>query len=476
MNEVENQVGDKVFVLKKKYIVILSVIAAAFMIVAAWVFSPSSSKEISIFFAGAESGAVVVRDDRLSDIALEGKSVASVRYSGNKSSAAVLMSEGASYTLYYTDGRKRTKIADSCTNDYAVSPDGRKVMYCNDEKGLYIYDVQSRKSVAVDTQVNKFCISPTGKSAVYTKSDSTEETMYLYTGSSPVKMTAAYTPLAVSDDGEFVFALKSDNSLYVLDKNGNVTSKICSGVSSDKFYITQDMKSIVFNDGSYTYISQDGKSRVRLIPHKAVPVFDGTAASVDSGSLTAYISSLTDIFYSAADENSSCSLFFIDKNFNRTDIAGNVTRFVKTGAQSVVYLSSDGKISRYEKGRTETVAASAADMLTDSKGKYIYYTDAAQTLYVVKKNAPVLLANGVDKMYMTHDDILLFVMTDSRLYSVRKDRSAVLEDENVYGCLCKQNATFYVKNYSSHTGRFELYSADSGADFRQIHENISDII
>ncbi|MBR5496608.1 MAG: hypothetical protein IKV76_01325, partial [Clostridia bacterium] len=286
----------------------------------------------------------------------------------------------------------------------------------------------------------------------------------------------SYTPLAVSDDGEFIFALKSDNSLYVLDKNGNVTSKICSGVSADKFYITSDMKSIVFNDGSYTYISQNGKSRVRLIPHKAAPVFSGVQVAVDSGSLTVVVSSLTDIFYSAADENGSCSLFYIDKNFNRTDVAGNVTRFIQTGTQNIVYLATDGKIIRYEKGRIETVASGAADMLSDSNGKYVYYTDATQTLYVVKKNAPLLLASGVDKMYITQDDILLFVMTDGRLYSVRRDNNAAFENENVYGCVCNQTATFYVRNYSSHTGKFELFASDSGTNFRQIHENISNII
>ena len=476
MSEVENQSGEKVFVLKKKYVAVFAAVVAVVIIIVSVIFSGPSDKQISIFYTGAESGAVIVRDDSLSDVVLSGKSVASVRYAENKSAAAVLMSEGASYTLYHTDGRKGEKIAANYTNDYAVSPDGRKVMYCDAEKGLYLYDSKSKKTVAVDTQVKKFCLSPSGKAAVYTKSDTAEETMYLYNGSDSVQLAAVYTPLAVSDDGEFIFALKSDNSLYVLDKNGNVTSKICSGVSADKFYITSDMKSIVFNDGSYTYISQNGKSRVRLIPHKAAPVFSGVQVAVDSGSLTVVVSSLTDIFYSAADENGSCSLFYIDKNFNRTDVAGNVTRFIQTGTQNIVYLATDGKIIRYEKGRIETVASGAADMLSDSKGKYVYYTDATQTLYVVKKNAPLLLASGVDKMYITQDDILLFVMTDGRLYSVRRDNNAAFENENVYGCVCNQTATFYVRNYSSHTGKFELFASDSGTNFRQIHENISNII
>ncbi|MBR5497440.1 MAG: hypothetical protein IKV76_05610, partial [Clostridia bacterium] len=118
MSEVENQSGEKVFVLKKKYIAVFAAVAAVVIIILSVIFSGPSDKQISIFYTGAESGAVIVRDDRLSDVVLSGKSVASVRYAENKSAAAVLMSEGASYTLYHTDGRKGEKIAANCTNDY----------------------------------------------------------------------------------------------------------------------------------------------------------------------------------------------------------------------------------------------------------------------------------------------------------------------------------------------------------------------
>ena len=84
MSEVENQSGEKVFVLKKKYIAVFAAVAAVVIIILSVIFSGPSDKQISIFYTGAESGAVIVRDDRLSDVVLSGKSVASVRYAENK--------------------------------------------------------------------------------------------------------------------------------------------------------------------------------------------------------------------------------------------------------------------------------------------------------------------------------------------------------------------------------------------------------
>lgn len=471
----ENETGKKVFLLKKKYLVLIAVVLAVVTAAALILFTASSSDELNIFYSGAQTGAIVVRNGRTADGVLTGKSVSSVRYSLDKSDAAVLMSEGSAYTLYYTDGKNNSKISSGCTNDYVISLDGKKVMYSDSEKGLYIFDAKTKKTVSVDTQVGSFCLSPSGDTAVYVKNESPEAKMYIYNGSVSKALPVVYTPLSVSDDGNFIFAVNGENSLYVLDGNGNVTSKICSSVSADKFYISADVSGIVFSDGSYTYISQQGKSRVRLMSYNAVPVNAG-GVTCDSGSITSVCDSLVDVFYSVTDENSTETLFYFDSDCNRSDVAGNVKNYVITGTQSLVYLDAEGKIYRYVKGRTEFVVSGAAEMLCDSKGKYIYYRDAAHNLYAVKQTAPVLLSNGFEKMYITNDDVLLFVMADGRLYSVEKDRNAKLSDENVYGCICGQSVTFCVKNYNAHTGKFELYVSLSGDNFRLIHENISNIV
>lgn len=476
MNENEKQVEKKVFLLKKKYIIAAAVSVIVIFIIVLAALSGSSADSISLFYSGAETGAVVVLGDREADFVLSGKSVASVRYSENKECAAVLMSDAASYTLYHTDGKKYSKL-ESCTNDYVISLDGSKVMFCDSSGGLYIFDVKKNKSVLVDKRVNKFCLSPSGTSAVYTKTVDSVENLYIYSGSKSQQIADGYIPLAVSDDLGYIYVLKSDDSLYMLDKSGNVTSKICSGVSSDKFFFSGDMKDVVFSDGSYTYISHEGKSRVRLIPHKAAPSQTATAeVFCDSGSLSSVYDSLTDIFYYSVDENGTRTLFFIDNSSGRTDVAGNVTEYYFTGKESLVYIDADGKIYRYEKGEATLVISGASDMMCDGSGKYIYYTDPAQDLYVIKKNAPLLLASGVEKMYMTSEDVLLFVMTDGRLYSAENDDAVMLVDENVYGCITGLSSAFYVKNYSSQTGKFELYASDGDADFELINENISSIV
>lgn len=478
MNErAEGQILDKVFVLKKKYIVIAVFALVLIFICVLLSISADATDEISLFYSSSQQGVAVVKGDTPAKEVMQGKSMSSVRYSQNKSHAAVLMSEGSSYTLYFTDGKKCIKIADKCTNNYVISYDGRKVVYMDSSDTLYIADSKDGKSTVIDTNAVSFCVSPSAKAVVYTKNTDSTGKLYVYTGSKTFEADGDYVPLAVSDGLEYIYVLSSDNSLYALDKDGTIRSKICSDVSPDMFCFSSDMSDVVFSDGTYTYISQSGKSRVRLIPHKAEPAVNAPVAPYcDSSSLSSVYDSLTEIFYFAVEEDESKTLFFIDKDCVRTDVAGNVKKYLFTGGNSIAYLDTSGKIYRYDKGKSVLAVSGATDILTDSKGKYIYYPDSSSQLYVFRKDSPVLLASGVKKMYITDDDVLLFVMTDDRLFSVKKDSQAQLVDENVYGCICNSSASFYIKNYSSQTGTFELFGSDGSLNFSLISENISGII
>lgn len=467
---------DKVFVLKKKYLIAAAVAVVIIFAVLSIVFN-NSSDEISLFYSSARQSALVVTQDGLSDCVLNGKSVSSVSYSFDKSCAAVLMPDGSSYALYCTDGKKCVKITDSGTNNYCISLDSDKVVYVDTSDEMYIYDFDKEKNKTIDTDVSKFCVSPSGNAVVYVKTQDDSQTLCIYTKSKTYTINASYTPLAVSDDLEYIYVLSSDNSLYIIDNNGDIKSKICSAVSDDIFCFSSDMSQVVFSDGTYTYISQNGKSRVRLVPHKATPVDEkNVRISCDSQGITSVYSALTDIFYCSQDDDGTTAVYFIDKNCNRTDIAGNVKKYSFSDNGTLVYLDADGKIYRFKDSKAELIVSGACNVLSDDNGKYIYYTDSALSLYVIKNGVSKLLANGVDTMHITSRDVLLFIMTDGKLYSVSKDNSAQLVDENVHSCVCSASASFYIKNYSSQTGNFELFMSDGSADFEFIDTSISAIV
>lgn len=466
----------KVFVLKKKIIITAAALAVVLFVVLMCIFGGKKVNTITLFYSAGENGAAVVYGDEKSSGSIPGNGVSSVKYSGKKKSAAVLMSDGSSYSLYFTDGKKNSHITSSATNNYVIAYSGAAVAYCDSASELYVFDTSKKKSTHVDDSVKYFAVTPDGESVVYSKTEEDAEKLYLYTGKKSSLIGESYTPLGVSDDLNYIYVLGGDNSLYVLDKDGNMNAKICSDVSADSFYFSADMKDIVFSDGAYTYISTEGKSRTRLVADKAKPVpQDDYNVFCDSDGLSVICKSLSETFYSA-DNDSGNKVFYIDKKLSSVSVSDNVKKYVLTGTDSLVYLDSQGKIYKFEDSVNSLIQSGASDMLCDAKGKHIYYMTTSRQLFCVRKGTSELISENVSKMYITNDNLLLFIKSDGSLYSASGAVISEKIDDNVYSCLCSSSAAFYMKNYSSQTGAFELYASDGSDNFNLIAENIANII
>lgn len=478
MNEIFNRKkSDRVFILKKKYIILLLAVLVLVFTCSVIKLSDDKSEEVTLFYSANNQGAVATKGIKPMNGIMNGKSMSSAKYSVDKTEAAVLMSVNSEYSLYYTDGKRFTLVSDSSTNNYVISLNGKKIAYYDSSDNLSIFDADKNKNTQIDNQVGSFVLSPSGEAVVYTKKTETTEKLYLYSKSKSMEIGEGYVPLTVSDDLNYIYVLGSDNSLCVLNKDGNMKSKICSSVEISVFCFSADMESVVFCDGSYTYVSHLGKSRIRLVPNSSMPIEKNNVnASCDSQQLTKVFKSLTDRFYVTDNVDSTKSLFYIYDDCSKIDIADNVKKYNITEKDSIVYLDDLGKIYRFNKGKSSLLVSSASDMVTDSKGKYIYYIDSSLRLSVFVKDGSALLAEGIRNIYITNDNLLLIVQSDGKLYSVKKDKDIQFVDENVYGCICNKLSTFYVKNYSSQTGNFELYASRNDGRFEKIFDNISNII
>lgn len=478
MNKIFNKKqSDRVFVLKKKYIISFAVIFILIVTCFIIKLNNDKSEEVTLFYSANNQGTVATKGIKPMDGIMVGKSMSSAKYSVDKTKAAVLMSVNSNYSLYYTDGKKLSLISDSSTNNYVISLDGKKTAYCDSYDNFSIFDSDKNKSVLIDTQVGRFALSPSGSAVVYTKTMESAEKLYLYSKNKITEIGEGYIPLAVSDDLDYIYVLGCDNSLCVLDKNGNMKSKICSSVATDSFCFSLDMSSVVFCDGNYTYISNFGKSRVRLTQNSSTPIEKNNVnASCDSQQLTKVYQSLIERFYISDNANNTKSMFYINDDCSRIDIADNVKKYVITEKDSIVYLDDSSNIYRFYKGKNSLIVSAVSDMVADKKGKYIYYVDASSHLSAAVKDNRVPLSDNVKNIYITNDDLLLFVQNDGKLCCVKKDNDIHLIDENVYGCICNKKSSFYIKNYSSQTGNFELYGSDSNDSFEKIFDNISNII
>lgn len=469
--------GKKVFILRRRvYFYTATVIIAAVLLLTA-LFSIDGRKEISFYYSPSQNGAVVLSGDKVLRDIVPGKSVARVRYCEDKVSGAVLMSEGSSYSLYYVTDKAVKKIADNCTSDFVMSHSGNAVAYIAADGFLYLTDTGRMNTVTVDENAEKLTVSPDGSKLLYSKKTNNALQLFLYAGNEPVYISDNYTPLAVSDDASLIYVLSADDSLYLLGTDGAVRSNLCSQTDTGIFCFSKDVSSVIFSDGEYTYMSESGKSKVRLIPGKAVPVHISSVASLCNSSGNVYIypeSSLTRMLYVNADGVNNYSLYYMNKDLTRTDISSGVVNYTVTD-NGVVYLKSDGGIFSFKKGEITAVATGASDMYASSDGKYVYYVTADGKLYSCRKSESTLLADGMSKMYMSEDDRLYFIMSDNTLYSVKNGKRSEMIDENVYTCRCNGDTVYYSKNYSSHTGAFELYGAENSMKFSYMADGLTRI-
>ncbi len=468
---------QKVFVLKKSVIAAVVAFFTALILVLSGIYALSRDRKengMNVFYSSPMNSAVTVTDINTQSI-IDGKGVASLKYSAQRKSAAIIMSEDVNYSLYYTDGKIKKQLTAAASNNYVISFDGSAVAYSDSSAELHLYSVETNKNFFIDDAVVCFAISPSGKSVVYVKNEENVNVLYLYVDGKSERIGENYTPLGVSDNSEIIYVLSTDNSLYMLDKNGNMTAKICSDVATDKFCFSADLSSIVFNDGVYTYISVEGKSRIRLVEAVAVPVGEKDYY-FDSGNKSTVCEKLYNVFYYSSESEDTGSLYYIDKNFSRTDVAQGVSKYIVTGENSVVYLTSDYDIYLYGSGKTSLLQSDAYDVLATSDGKYIYYTNSASELYCIKNNKRVLIGQNVRRIYMTNGNKLLYINRDAELFGTSGARAGEQIDDNVYACVCNATAAFYMKNYSSQSGVFALYGSDGSLKFKLIAENVSAVI
>ncbi len=469
--------GKKVFILKKQvYFYAAATLMAVVLLFIAF-FNIDTDKELAFYYSPSQNGAVILSGDRMLRKTVPGKSVARVRYCEDKVSGAVLMSEGSDYSLYYISGKSVNKISDKCTSDYVFANSGNSIAYVASDGFLYFYDTKDNKSRKVDENVNTIAVSPDGTKLLYSKTVGNITGLYLYYNKKSVHVADNYLPLAVSDDTSMIYVLSNDNSLYMIDINGSVRSKLCTDCDTGIFCFSKDVKTILFNDGQYSYISVQGKSRIRIAPGKTVPVHITAESSICNSQGNVYVYHEKDFsqkVYVSADGVNNYSLYYINKDMTRTDISANVNSYSLIDG-GVVYTNTKGEIRKFRKNKDELLINGASGMNASSDGKYIYYVTNGNKLYSFRNGQATLLADGLEKMYMSDSDRLYFIMTDRTMYSVKNGKRSEMIDENVYTCRCGNDVVYYSKNYSSRTGSFELYGTENELSFRFIADGLTRI-
>lgn len=461
--------GRKVFRLNKRFYIFFIVVFVLVVFAFVAVVSSSGKGRVSLFYSPEKNAAVVLINGENTGNTVPGKSISCVRYNSDSTSCAVLMSDGATYSLYSVNNKKVEKITDICTSNVVHSYNGRNSVYITSYGNLY----EGKKMIA--ESVESFAVSSDCAVVLFVKNEENSKKLYLYKGGKTTFVNEGYTPLAVSDDGKYLYVLSGDNSLFILNPDGTMKSKLCSDVQTNAIWFSDDLLSVVFSDGAYTYISREGRSRVRLVHGNASPVFPEAESIRLNSAGTAFICNddeLTDIFYSCYNEDGTQTVFYINDDYSRIDIADSVKKFVITGTEGMSYLDSIGRIYRYNGATSEQIVNGANDFEATSKNKYIYYITAAHELYSVKGSNTQLVASDAEKMYMTATDDLLVIMTDKNLYSISGTKRSDVIGSEVSFCVREGDVVYYTADYNVENGTYVLYGSKDGKNFRLAAENV----
>ena len=193
-------------------------------------------------------------------------------YSADKSLAVVKDKEAV---LFVVDGTELVKVADE-VKYYVLSNYGDSIAYVTDvEDGvgtLHLYNV-SKKSDAVianDVYAGDVVLSANGKSVAYISDCEVEDQwLGLYStvkgnvyvsknGKEGEQVAKEAMPLAVNDNGKYVFYIKDGEKLYMNE------TKLDSGISS-RVYFNQDYTEIVYvKDENTQYFKVKMKEPVKV--------------------------------------------------------------------------------------------------------------------------------------------------------------------------------------------------------------------
>lgn len=461
--------GKKVFRLSKSAYICAAVAAVLVFAVIVCSFVLQKKGQTDLFFSPVSSGAIILKDGVNTGNVISGKSISCQREAFDGESAAVLMADGSSYSLYSVQNGGYKKISDNCTGEIVYMHSGADVVYLNSDDTLF-----AGKTVISDS-VKCFASAPDSSAIIYVKESENAQELYLYTNTAATLIGQDYIPVAVSSGGSDIYVVAPDGAFCILNKDGSMKSKLCSDVARESFVFSEDMSVVVFGDGEYTYMSIQGKSRIRLFEGKGSPVTYGMKKErLDStGIAFAVNADISSGFYTSVSENNNMSLYYVNEDSAVKSVASSVQNVIVTGDTTVSYLDTQGRVYAYNGEESELIVTGAESFYATSQNKYIYYMLAGGEVYSVKNNNNQLLAKGVFRYYLHSDNTLYLLMSDNRLYSVKGVKRSDVIAENVNFCISDGDIFYYACNYNSDKGTYTLHSSSDGKDFSLVSENIS---
>ena len=296
---------------------------------------------------------------------------------------------------------------DKIASDYSsqvISANGAVVLYFKDVSSgygdLYAYNVKKKKSTKIDKEVytGSVVMSQNGTYVAYTKGERGDRNLYVSkNGKAGKKKYSKATPIAVSDNGKYVYYLK-DGKFYCGD------NKIASDGLNGGFYFNQDLTEVLYMRDGSIYKSRKGKEGEKV---KSDATLERVLLPANS----------YDYSYYTRDDNG---------NAKWAEITG-VKSFKKA------FLKVDGALYYLNSGELEKIASDYATVSISPNGKSVlfYYNSKVKYVKNIDKSTDPeeLVDEKVTGYYASNDLKTVYVRTqDKEIAYVKGNKLVTLFD------------------------------------------------
>lgn len=411
-----------------------------------------------------------------------------LRFDGNYSSAVcsmdgtVLALESEDDILYVCDGKTLTAVAED-VGSWLLSRDGDSICYLDSDDSLILYNVKKDKAVTIAQDCTyQYAVSPNGKQVIYVTDENPGVLMY-FNGRKSVEIEKNAIPLALSDSGKYIYYRHRENDgLYVTNARGN-TSKLCSEVESE-CYLNADATQILFCSDDKLFVSVKGGDKIRIYSdvsmysfYPLTPQDSGRRVQCGRNTLIMPLESFGEQCYWNFYEE---KIIYLNKKWERETLADEVERVqLCSDGKTLVYTNSDDELIRLniqKPEKAETLAEDVSSFQVTADGKGLYYVDYDETLWFTKGGKAKRIADDVHSMVISQDNRLYFLTDYSydcgELYVSKNGGKRTKIASDVYMVSSTNFCTYVAMEYESSDDTFDLYTVSGGTKLNLILEGV----
>ena len=446
--------------------------------------------DMTFVYVKEDDESILMRDGAATEITVNGKvQTQYIRYSLDGATVAYLDENDSLYVVY--DGEEN-RIKKNVVS-FRLSADGSTVAYVNNKDELVLVDLKTEdeKIVTEDIYSSDYALSPNGRSVLYAEGDEDAYTVFVYVNGEVTELEGGEgcLPIGIADKAKYVYYADEDGALYV--KSGKKDA-----VKLAKEYYTKSGRGVSLNadhtqiiywaNEEAVYVSVNGDDDVKLTA-KGISYMPGTEdgyTTMGTEATTLPIRDVRGLYFIDGDND----LRYIEKDLSTSRVDKDVMALKVTDTIDMVYyVDEDGGLYRGKGGSEdfERIARDVTKFDITSDGKTCYYLDDEDTLiYVDKKGEDTKICKEVASFCITPDDYVLYLtdyekesalISKGKLYGCKNGKEGELIAKDVFAVSATETGAYYIcdLDIKATSATCDIYGASKKLEFEKIVENVS---